>query len=380
MLRPPPPFSRTLAHLTAVAAIAASAAGCTYGTVYDTSNGAPIEDAVVDFLSASTTNTTTTLSLVTDPNTGETFNYFISPYSITSSAVDWAQSVPGPWALAVASADGYDRVAYPAEHDWLSADTCTTVHDNKWADRACIRRDLGLESESDNRIMLPDLVVRRSVVAGCSAVPVDGGTLIVPFSVSNLGEGPLEILAQTASPIAFQVMRKRTAGSAAQFVGEWHNFGILAPQFAVTGDSISVRLVNAGGTVLASSEQPLCARDAAVASAALLPGGALELGGLQDIADTFYGGSVAPFAAPDCTVNQTQGLFPSHSSGATALLDISSVPDGNYDLEVGINESGLFVERTLDNNVVVVPITLAGGVVTNGCQAGAPGVGSDGLF
>ncbi len=355
--------------------------GCTYGTVFDVDDGAPIEDAQVTFLSNGATHDTVTDAPITDPSDGSSFNYFISPYSITSSTVDWSDAVTGPWALGIANADGYDREAFPAEHDWLNADVCRTVQNNQWVDRACLRRDLGISAEGGNPLMLPDLIVRRSVMSGCSVLNAGSESLlIVPFAISNLGRGPLEVLKATGNPNGFQVLRRRTLGSVAQFVGAWQNFGTVAPWFAVTDDSVSVRLVDSGGVAVASSELPLCAKDVAIADDRLLPGGLHELGGLQDIADTFYGGDIDPFAGADCSTLQTQGLSVAHSVGGTAILDVTSIPDGDYTLEVGVNESGLFTERSLTNNVTSVEVTYESGDIAQGCEASAPAIDSPGLF
>jgi len=374
------PRRRTILWFAPVVALLAGP-GCTYGTVSDIDDGSPIVGAQVTFLSDGATHQTLTESPTTDPTNNESFNYFISPYSITTSAVDWSNAVVGPWALGIAGASGYDREAFPAEHDWLNADICRIVHDYKWAERACLRRDFGLSPEDGSHTMPPDLIVRESVMKGCSITGQgNNAQLIAPYAVSNLGRGPLEILQANGNPNGFQVLRRRAGTSIAQFVGAWQNFGTVAPWFAVAGDSISVRLVDSSGVAVATAERPLCSRDTAVAEASLLPGGAHELGGLQYLADTYYGGDVSPFDAVDCGALETQGLSVAHSTGGVALLQLSGVDDGDYTLEIGVNESGLFTERSLANNVTSIEVTYAGGAITQGCDGSAPAFDSVGLF
>ncbi|MGH1345866.1 MAG: hypothetical protein ACRBN8_30155 [Nannocystales bacterium] len=380
MLRRQSPTPSTILRLALSAALLA-ASGCTYGTVSDIDDGSPIVGAQVTFISAGSTHETLSETPTTDPTNSESFNYFISPYSISTSAVDWSNAVVGPWALAIAGADGYDREAFPAEHDWLNADICRIVHDYEWAERACLRRDFGLSPEDGAHTMPPDLIVRQSVMKGCSVSGVgNNAQLVAPFAVSNLGRGPLEILKAAGNPNGFQILRRRAGTSIAQFVGAWQNFGTVAPWFAVADDSVSVRLVDDTGAVLASSEQPLCSTDAAIAEASLLPGGLHELGGLQALADTFYGGDVSPFGDVDCGALETQGLSVAHSTGGVALLQLAGVADGDYTLEIGVNESGLFTERSLANNVASIDVTYAGGQITQGCDASAPDINSPGLF
>ncbi|MBV1859434.1 MAG: hypothetical protein KUG77_13560, partial [Nannocystaceae bacterium] len=72
--------------------------GCTYGTVSDIDDGSSIAGAQVTFISDGATHETLTEPPTTDPTNNESFNYFISPYSITTSAVDGSNAVLGPWA------------------------------------------------------------------------------------------------------------------------------------------------------------------------------------------------------------------------------------------------------------------------------------------